>query len=192
MINASPIFKLYSKLRFRQLKRQDVAKIQKRQLFTLLKKAQSTLFGKQYHFHSIKSIESYQRRVPLRTYTEFWHDFWGKRFPELIDCTWPGKIPFFANSAGTTTGKAKNIPVSREMVKSNNKASLDLFCHHFTNNPESNLLGGKGFHVWGGFSVPKQLSQDIHAGVLPSILLIKTMPWWVKPWYMSVTKNILL
>ncbi len=190
MIDATPLVKQYSTFRLRQLKKQHVADIQKAQLLALVKKAQSTLFGKQYHFKDIRTVEDYQRTVPLRTYDDFWRDFWSTRFPELIDCTWPGKIPFFALSSGTTTDKAKNVPVTKEMITSNSKASFDLFCHHFRNNPRSNLLGGKGFML-GGISAPlTQLSHNVYEGVLPAILLTKTMPWWVKPWYLPSIQKL--
>lgn len=190
MINLTAIAKYYFKFRFYQLKKQNVQAIQQRQLFKLLTQAQSTTFGRQYNFKDIKTVEDYQRLVPLRNYDDFWNEFWSKSFPELTDCTWPGKIEFFALSSGTTTDKLKYIPVSTAMRKSNAKASLDLFCHHFSNNPQSNLLAGKGF-MFAGLSGVTEVSNGVFTGALPAILA-KTIPPWLKPWYFpSSTLNLI-
>ena len=44
------------------------------------------------------------------------------------DVLWPGKVELFAQTSGTTAGD-KFIPVSREMLRSNFLASLDIFAH---------------------------------------------------------------
>ncbi|MCP4395826.1 MAG: GH3 auxin-responsive promoter family protein [bacterium] len=189
MIDATPLVKQYSTFRLRQLKKQHVADIQKKQLLTLVKRAQSTQFGTQYHFQDIRTIEDYLRTVPLRIYDDFRQDFWGQSFPNLIDCTWPGKIPFFSVTSGTTSDRAKYIPVSKEMIRSNSKGSLDLFCHHLSNNPHSQILKGKGF-MFGGITSLTELSPNVYAGSLPGILLQRTMPWWVKLWYMPIDRIV--
>ncbi|MCP4326613.1 MAG: GH3 auxin-responsive promoter family protein [Alteromonadales bacterium] len=181
MINITAIAKYFFKFRSKQLKKQNVQAIQQRQLFKLISQAKSTTFGIQHSFKEIKSLEDYQRLVPLRNYDDFWNEFWSKPFPELIDCTWPGKIEFFALSSGTTSDKLKYIPVSKPMRKSNAKASIDLFCHHFENRPQSNILAGKGF-MFAGLSGVTELSNGVCAGALPAILAKKT-PQRLKPWY---------
>ena len=42
-----------------------------------------------------------------------WGSYWQEEFPRLTGCTWPGTIPFFALSSGTTSGTTKYIPVLR-------------------------------------------------------------------------------
>lgn len=115
MINTTPLFRLYSALRLNHLKKQSVSDVQTRQLLTLVRKAQLTRFGKQYDFKQIKTVEEYQRIVPLRTYDDFWQDFWGSDFPELIDCAWPGKIRYFAMPSGTTSGRTCAVLPTRSI-----------------------------------------------------------------------------
>ncbi len=184
-INVTPLFKIYSTFRLHQLKQQSVSTIQQRQLFRLLHTAQSTLFGKHYDFKNIRTVEEYQRIVPLRTYDNFWQGFWGNDFPELVNCTWPGKIRFFAMPSGTTSGRPRYIPVSQEMVVSNKKASFDLFSYHLANNPQSKLFAGKGV-LFAGLSDVTPLADDVYAGLITAILVRKTMPWWVRPWYLTL------
>ena len=45
---------------------------QERLLFTYLRRNQDTLFGRNHHFHTIRSIEEYRRHVPVRVYQDFW------------------------------------------------------------------------------------------------------------------------
>ncbi len=190
MINITPLFKLYSQFRSRRLKQLNVSNVQKHQLLKLLKKAASTRFGIQYDFQQITSVEEYQRTVPLRTYDDFWHEFWEPEFPKLVDCTWPGKIPYFAVTTGTTA-TGKRIPLTQEMIHSNAKASLDLFCHDLANHPRSRILGGKGY-LYGGLTEIFELRHNVYAGGLHDLLIYKTMPWWGKPWYFSPIAKIAL
>ncbi|MCP4105638.1 MAG: GH3 auxin-responsive promoter family protein [Desulfobacteraceae bacterium] len=170
MIDVTPIIRQYSRFRLNQLKKQNISAIQKFQMLKLLKKAESTLFGRQYGFRNIRTVEHYQRIVPLRTYEDFWDDFWGRQFPNLTDCTWTGKTPFFAITTGTTK-KSKNIPLSEEMIRSNSKASFDLFSHHIANRPRSRILGGEGCMT--GISNFRQLSPNVCVGSLPDILTLQ-------------------
>jgi hypothetical protein len=59
----------------------------------------------------ISSVQEFQERVPIRTYEDLWNGYWKAEFSELNDYTWPGTIPYFALTAGTTTGVTKYIPV---------------------------------------------------------------------------------
>ena len=45
--------------------------------------------------------------------------------PISTTSTWPGTIPYFAFSSGTTSGATKYIPLSRQMLASNQKAAPD-------------------------------------------------------------------
>jgi len=61
--------------------------------------------GGDHSFAKINSIAGFQARVPLSRYEDMWRDYWQPEFPKLIDCTWPGTIPYFALSSGTTAAR---------------------------------------------------------------------------------------
>ena len=183
-IDVTPLTRLYSRFRYHRLDGHDIPAVQQHQLFWLLQKARDTRFGRQHRFANISSIEDFQQAVPLRDYDALWEGFWEESYPNLVDCTWPSKIPYFGISNGTTAGRTKYIPLSWEMVKSYKRASFDLFCHHLQQNPDSSLLSGKGAHA-GSLSPLQELAPDVYASVVPSILLSKAMPPWVKPWYLT-------
>lgn len=176
MLNATPLLRLYATRRMRQLQQQNPAEAQRAELLALLRKAQSTTFGGDHGFSSIRSVEEYQQRVPLRRYEDFWNDYFKAAFPRLVNVSWPGTVPYFAVSSGTSSGTTKYIPVNREMIHSNKKAGLDLLSFHCANRPNSKLFGGKSFILGGSTELVDQ-APGIMSGDLSGIAA-KTLPWW--------------
>jgi hypothetical protein len=181
MINATPALKIYASWRLQQLHWQESLAAQELQLKKLLKRAERTAFGRMHQFGSIKSISDYQSAVPLRNYEDFWKDFIKPTFPRVDNIIWPGLIPFFAVSSGTSSGTTKYIPYTDEMTASNTKASMDLLVHHINNKPDSQILAGKSFMLGGSTNLVQQ-SEGVLSGDLSGIA-VKTMRSWVKPWY---------
>ena len=141
MLDLTPLLKLYARRRTKRLASLDAAAAQQAQLARLLTSAGATRFGRDHDFGAIRSPADFKRAVPLRKYDEFWRDYWQKDFPVLDDVAWPGRIPFFAVTSGTTGDATKYIPVSRAMVRSNKQGALDLLVHHIANRPETRLFG---------------------------------------------------
>ena len=69
-----------------------------------------TRFGRDHDFAGIRTVADYQRRVPLSGYEAFWSDYWREPLPLSGGLTWPGPIPYFALSSGTTSGATKYVP----------------------------------------------------------------------------------
>lgn len=185
-IDATPLLKLYTKRRARQLARQNAVDAQRRELARLLAKARDTRFGRDYGFarlldSGIDGPDAFRRAVPLRRFEALWEEYWKPVFPHLVDCTWPGTIPFFAQTSGTTTGVTKYIPCSREMVAANRRATLDLVTHHLSNRPHSALFAGRNFML-GGSTRLIELAPGIWSGDLSGIAG-KTVPAWARPFY---------
>ncbi len=183
MLDVTPILKLYAWRRSRQLARLDPVAAQERELLQLIAAARDTRFGKDHDFRAIGSAREFQARVPLRNYEAFWQDYWQPSFPRLVDCTWPGTIPFFALTSGTTSAVTKSIPCSHQMNKANERAALDLLVHHLTNRPRSRLLGGRNFML-GGSTALTELAPGIYSGDLSSIAA-KVIPWWARLRYLQ-------
>lgn len=176
MFDATPLLRLYAKHRLRALDRMDPADAQRRQLMALVAKARRTRFGGDHGFEGLDSVEAYQARVPLRRYEDFWRDYWQPAFPVLQDLTWPGRIPYLAVSSGTSTGRTKYIPVSREMARSNSRAGIDLLVHHVANRPRSRVLGGKSFMLGGTVDL-KDEGGGVMSGDLTGIAR-REVPGW--------------
>ena len=87
--------------------------------------------------------------MPLREYEAFWKDYWQPAFPRLADVTWPGPIPYFALSSGTTSGTTKYIPVSPQMLASNRRAALTTLALFLSAHPGTPLFTGRIFFLGG-------------------------------------------
>jgi GH3 auxin-responsive promoter len=180
VIDGTPFLKLYARRRGGALQHQDPAAEQEKQLIRLVRHAENTRFGRDHSFAQIKTIGDFQARVPLRRYEDMWREYWHPAFPNLVDCTWPGIIPYFALSSGTTSGATKYIPCSREMNRANDRAALDVLVHHITNRPSSRVLGGQSFML-GGSTELTGLAPGIHAGDLSGIAAAR-VPFWARPY----------
>src|SRR5262249_52204125 len=121
---ADALLRRYARRPLQALDRLPAARIQQETLLRLVRHSRHTRFGRDHDFARIRTVEDYQRCVPLRDYEAFWQGYWQPAFPCLRDVTWPGSIPYFALSSGTTSGSTKYIPVSAAMVASNRQASL--------------------------------------------------------------------
>jgi hypothetical protein len=181
MWDATPLLRAYARHRLSQLARSDPAEAQRRELLALVGHAAQTQFGREHGFSTIRTVADYQRAVPLRRYEDFWTQYWRAAFPRLVDVTWPGLIPRFAATSGTTTGATKQIPVSPPMSRANRRAVFDLLSHHVAHCPDSRILGGKNFML-GGSSKLKPLAPGIASGDLSGIAAGE-VPWWARRRY---------
>ena len=179
MLAATPYVRLYAQWRMWLLNVQSPAVTQEQELLYLVRRAASTKFGRDHDFVSIGSVQDFQDRVPLRRYEDFWNDYWKAEFPELDNCSWPSRIPYFALTAGTTTGLTKYIPCSREMLEANSRAAQDILFHHLLNCPMSRILGGKGFLLGGSTDLHEE-APEIFSGDLSGIE-VNEIPWWGQP-----------
>ena len=178
MLDATPLFRLYAKWRLARIDRLDPIAAQERTLSHLVRHAADTAFGQAHDFAHLRTVGEYQRAVPLRRYDDFWRDWWQPRFPLLTDCTWPGTIPYFALSSGTSTGITKYIPLSRAMMRSNQRAGADLLAHFMRDRPDSRLFAGRSFMLGGSTDVVP-LATGIFSGDLSGIA-VKEMPRWAR------------
>ncbi len=151
----------YAVRRVAQLDRRSAMAEQRQILLRLVRHAQHTRFGRDHDFSSIHTIADYQGRVPLRDYEAFWFAYWQQSFPHLKNITWPGVIPYFALSSGTTSGATKYLPITRPMLASNQCAALTTLALFLASYPGTPLLTGKLFFLGGSTDL-----QEVGAGCL--------------------------
>jgi hypothetical protein len=165
---AGAVLARYARRRVRRLDALCPRTTQDAFLLHLVRRARVSRFGLDHDFASIRTVADYQQRVPLRTYEQFWHDYWRPAFPLLHDISWPGLIPYFALSSGTTSGATKYVPVSRAMVASNRRAALTTLALFLAAQPDTPLFTGKGFFL-GGSTALNGLAPGVAAGDLSGI-----------------------
>lgn len=124
---------------------------------SLIKKAQSTAFGKDHDFSGIKSYQDFKRHVPVRDYEDL------KSYIERVvegepNVLWPGKPAYFAKTSGTTSG-VKYIPLSKESMPEHIKAARNALLTYIHETGKTDFVDGKMIFLQGS-PVMKE-----HAGI---------------------------
>lgn len=169
-------FHAYARRRTRHLVRIDPGAVQRETLRRLLRHARGTRFGKDHHFSAVRTIADFQNAVPLRTYEDLWNAYLRDAYPRLEDLTWPGHVPYFALTSGTTQGATKYIPVTNAMVRSNLRASKTMLAYQLAAHPDSHLFLGKMFFL-GGSTELERPAQDVRQGDLSGIAALRVGEW---------------
>lgn len=176
MFDPTGLFRTWVGWRHR-LKGQRAPAIRQRQLLlALLRRAARTRFGIDHDFAAIRDVTDYQSQVPLRSYSAHWSEYWEQEFPLLQDCTWPGLIPFFAKTSGTTTGTSKYIPYTREMSRGATQGMFSLFAYHVLSRRQSRLFGGSAVVLSGPEELEK-LAPGVSAGAVSAITARISRRW---------------
>ncbi len=161
-------FHAFSRFRTRRLAGLDPVETQHRVLLDLVATARNTRFGQDHEFRSIRSVDDFQNRVPIRTYENLWNDYLQAAYPRFDNLTWPGLIPYLALTSGTTQGATKYIPVSWPMIGSNQKAAKTMVAYHLAARPDSKVFHGKIFFLGGSTSL-EQPAPGVRQGDLSGI-----------------------
>ncbi len=117
--------------------RKNIYKQQVKQLRKLLTKAEYTQFGKHYGFNNLLLEEDptklFQKSIPITDYQSIFDSWWHKAIKGEKDVCWPGKVDYFALSSGTSESSSKHIPVTKDMIKSIQRATIKqiLSTRHF-------------------------------------------------------------
>jgi hypothetical protein len=146
---ADTVLNRYANLRVRDLDQVDPIAAQARDLRRLVQRARHTQFGRDHDFPMVRTIEDFQKAVPLRTYEQMWDQYWGPVYPRLAGVSWPDYVPYYALSSGTTSGNTKYVPVTREMVASNKKAALLNLAFFLKQHPRAPIFRGRIFFLGG-------------------------------------------
>jgi hypothetical protein len=164
--------------------------LQKKELKKLIKKSKNTQFGMQYAFIEIllqfkndnihNFYNYYCKRVPVFNYNKIFNEWWHKSKEGESDVCWPGTIKYFALSSGTSEASTKHIPLSKEMIKANKRASI----RQILTLPNYDLpatLFNKGILMLGG-STDLSKHRTYFEGDLSGIAASK-IPFWFQLFY---------
>lgn len=185
------IFSWYIKKRIHQIDlfKKYPSEVQHETLFKLLNKSQKTEFGLKYDYSTINSIDEFRRRVPIQHYKDV-EPYINRLKKGEQNLLWPSEIKWFAKSSGTTTGKSKFIPVSKESLEEcHYKGGKDLLALYYNNHPKTKLFKGKHL-ILGGSSQLNYFNKDSYFGDL-SAIIVENLPWWCE-WRRTPKKQITL
>ena len=173
--------------RARDFARRDPIAAQSAILHRLIASGCTTRFGRDHGLSELtgkpfdRLYQSYRQRVPIRNYADFWRDYFGAEYRQshggpsmsLEGVTWPGKIPFFCETSGTTSGitaPTKLIPFSKEMFAANKRAALDLAACYLSAHRDSRLPRGKLLYMAGNTDLT-DLGNGVMSGDMSAITL---------------------
>lgn len=174
------IFAWVMKKRIHQIDlfRKYPSEVQQELFQEMISRAKYTEYGKMYSFDKITSYDDFRKNVPLQSYDEVRP--WVERIMEgEQELLWPTETKWFAKSSGTTSGRSKLIPVTKESLEDcHYKGGKDLLSLYYNNHPTTRLYKGKHLIV-GGSAEINHLSPDSYFGDL-SAIIVKNLPWWAE------------
>ena len=144
----------------------------------LIRNSQNTEWGSKYDYSSIKDINQFKERVPIQDYEDL-QPFVNRIMKGEQNILWPTEVKSFAKSSGTTSGRSKFIPVSREALEEcHYKGGKDMLSIYCSNNEETEVFTGKAL-MMGGSSQTIDPDANSYHGDLSSII-IKNLPFWAE------------
>lgn len=178
MINLTPVCRPFFVARAKALGHHadDLERTQRRQLRDLLHDARSTEIGRRYGFASMRGVEEFAARVPLRPYEDIREEVMRMVRGEA-NVLWRGVCRRFAQSSGTSDGFSKYVPVTDDSLRRNHfRGSASVVAEYLRLYPDSRLLGGRAFILGGSYaSTLADTPADARIGDL-SAHLIDKMP----------------
>jgi len=164
-------------------------------LENLLVKAEHTAFGRHYHFSMLAGLrkpgdpkakyKQFCRNVPTHDYNQIFEKWWHKTLKGEANICWPGKTRFFALSSGTSEATSKHIPITRDMIKANQKTSVrQILTLSYFSLPGDFYL--KGIMMLGG-STNLNFNGVTYEGDLSGIQASQ-IPFWFQPFYKPGTR----
>ncbi len=152
--------------------------VQDELIHELVQKAQYTEWGKKYDYKSIDTLKDYQERVPISRYEDF-KPIIDRIYKGEQNLLWPTDINFFAKSSGTTAGKSKLIPVSKEALEDCHfQGGKDLLAMYVRSNENSKVYAGNTLVV-GGSGQESEYRSNAYYGDLSAIIM-SNLPLWVQ------------
>lgn len=162
----------------------------------LLVKAEHTRFGRAFNFGMMVGLrrpgdlkakyKQFCRNVPTYNYNQIYDRWWHLTLEGVENVCWPGKTKFFALSSGTSESSSKHIPMTRDIIKANQKTSIRqiLTLSYFKDLPSDFFL--KGILMLGG-STQLSFNGISYEGDLSGIQAGQ-IPFWFQPFYKPGTK----
>jgi hypothetical protein len=160
---------------------QEAAKGQEKIWRTLVARLAETEFGRTQGVRRGMSYANFQRTIPLRRYEEFAP--WIERMKRgEADVLWPGRCAHFAVSSGTTSGRTKYLPVTRDLLDHFRRAGLDSLCYYAARTGSARVFRGKHLFLGGSTALtPLEEARPYRAwcGDLSGITALN-LPGWVE------------
>lgn len=153
-------------------------KNQKKVFEYLIQKLSKTDFGFENQISEKISFTEFKSKIPLQDYGSLQPQI-DKTIEGHQNILWPGKINWFAKSSGTSSGRAKILPISTELLKENHYAGgKDLLAQYYANHPKRKLYNVKHLIIGGSGQILKDVDGAFIGDL--SAIIINHLPTWTE------------
>lgn len=180
------------------LSKKNAVEEQEKLLFSLLKSAEKTLFGREHHFEEINTIEDFQKYVPITDY-EGLRPYIERIKKGQANILWKDTPEYFAKTSGTTSG-VKYIPISKEGTPYQISAAKSALFHYIHQNKNADFVSGKMIFLQGSphleevYGIKTGRLSGIVAHHVPSYLQKNRLPSYetncIEDWEKKVDKIV--
>ncbi len=172
----------------------DIASQQIKALKKLLLAAQRTEFGKRFDFDELIKMKDpraeFAKWIPVYTYDRMQREWWHRSRNDQRNITWPGIVPYYGLSSGTTQASSKYIPVTQESLSAWNKISKKIFFNlKRFHNVNAHILSKQSLMVGGSESLIKEGKHFIGDN---SGIMARHRPLWLSTLYRPESRIQLL
>jgi len=156
----------------------DPVQTQREVLQDLITHGQYAEFGRKYGLKDVFRVRDFKKAVPIHEYEDL-QPYIERMMNGEENLLWNTPVYWFAKSSGTTSSKAKFIPITDESLQDcHYQASKDVLTMYYNHNPDSDLLTGKGLVIGGSHQIHK-VNEEIQYGDLSAVLL-QNSPFWAE------------
>ncbi|MDL2227384.1 GH3 auxin-responsive promoter family protein [Odoribacter sp. OttesenSCG-928-L07] len=145
----------------------------------LINRGADTVWGQKHNYSSFSTVNDFRESVPLNTYEDL-EPYFQEIMSGKQNLLWPETIQWFSKSSGTTTGKSKFIPVSKEtLFGCHYDAGRAMVANYIENRSNTKLLTGKNISVSGSYLQEVNDSNQYLVGDISAILM-QNLPKWAE------------
>lgn len=162
-------------------KKRSAPDAQKRVLAKLSPSLAATAHWKQAGVEAALPYAKLRSRLPLSTYEQLEPAIARMKRGEA-DVLWPGRCALFARTAGTSSGRPKELPVTEEMLSHVRHAGLDALLYYTVRVKHAGVFRGRHLLCGGATELAPLPEVDGHrafAGELTGIAAL-TLPAWAE------------
>lgn len=151
--------------------------VQLEELRRLLRALRSTKWGTERGLEHAGTYDDFRRGIPAPVAYPELRPYVMRMVEGERDVLWPGLTRNFAQSSGTSDGKSKYIPVTRESFsRSHYRGGGDVVAHYLSLYPDSRIFSGKSFILGGSFANELTLPPHVKVGDLSANLIDNINP----------------
>jgi len=170
----------------RRLRRVDAGLAAQRRAFAALtRRIATTAFGREMGVEAGVRYETFRTRVAPQTYEMLAPRLERMRQGEP-DVLWPGRCSFFVVSSGTTTGRARCLPVTGDLLAHFRRAGLDALLSYTARVGHTGVLLGRHLFLGGSTALSLMTEakpQPAYSGELAGLLALNLPAWAARHLY---------